>query len=78
MEWTGRFTSNTNFRFYYSKDGEVMVDEELDPVSLFKTLEENRESLESFADDLIDITKPPTHPQDALRLADSIYGCIGL
>lgn len=79
MEWEGRFTRNTLFRFFrHRPDLGEYVSEWTDPETLFSTLEAHRDRLESFADDLKGITKPPSNPSDALRLADSIEAQRGL
>ena len=79
MEWTGRFTSKTPFRFFrHHPDLGEYVSKWTDSAHLFAILEANREKLERFASDLKDIRRAPGNPSDALRLADSIDAYMGL
>ena len=79
MEWDGKFTKKTPFRFFRERpDVGLYVDEWTDSVTLFAILCEHRDRLERFASDLKDITKAPTNCSDALRLADSIEAYRGL
>jgi hypothetical protein len=79
MEWDGRFTSKTPFRFWREDPvNGTIVDTYTSGQELFERLEKDRDKLESFADDLKGMKRPPSHPSDALRLADSIDRYFGL
>ena len=82
MEWEGRFNSNTPFRFFRERpDLGVYVDEWTSGRELwdrFMADPVRRDKLERFADDLLGMKRPPSHPADALRLADSADAYFGL
>lgn len=80
MEWTGRFTRNTVFRVWKERpdlgtftegheSGQSLWDRahEINP----RTGVTRWDELTRFTDDLTTMTKPPSTPGDALRLADS-------